>query len=607
MKFDKWKKKKSKVKEKLQSIAGDLIKVSAEREVSKGFAFSKDDESQIIFENEFVYTETPDQIRATKLIKDEMEKEKPMDMLLCGDVGYGKTEVAFRAIFKAVNDGKQVAYLCPTTILSNQQYESAKERFASFPINIDIINRFTPKERQSKIIENLSVGKIDVLFGTHRILSDDINFKDLGLLIVDEEQRFGVTHKEKIKKYKTSVDVLTLSATPIPRTLQMSLTGIRSLALIETPPKERYPIQTYVLEESNLVIRDAIYKELSRNGQVFILFNNIDKIQDKMLEIKKLVPEASIDYAHGKMTKDALETKMNNFVNKKFNVLICTTIIETGIDIPNVNTLIILDSDRFGLSQLYQIRGRIGRSNRIGYAYLMYSKHKFLNDIAIKRLDTIKEFTELGSGFKIAMRDLSIRGAGDILGREQSGFIDTVGIDLYLKMLNNAIKKAKGEEVDDEENINSDKPLISVSTHIDDNYVMDTELKLLIHKKINEVSSYNSFCSVKEELEDRFGKLSDDMIIYMYEEWFEKMAKNMGIVSIIDNEKEVDMALPENISSMIKGDDLFVNAYRINHNFKLNYKNKEIHILLEKNNLSQHYLMYLIGILIKINEMIKEQ
>ena len=605
---DNWKKKKGKVREKLESIAGDLIKVSAQREVSKGYAFSPDDENQTIFESEFVYTETPDQVKAVSLIKAEMENEKPMDMLLCGDVGYGKTEVAFRAMFKAINDGKQVAYLCPTTILSNQQYESAKQRFASFPVNIGLVNRFIPKSVQDKVIDEVKNGKIDILFGTHRLLSDDIVFKDLGLLIVDEEQRFGVTHKEKIKKLKANIDVLTLSATPIPRTLQMSLTGIRSLALIETPPKERYPIQTYVLEESNLVIKDAIYKELSRNGQVFILFNSVEKIQNKVIEIKKLVPEANIDYAHGRMTKDQLENKMNDFINGKFNVLVCTTIIETGIDIPNVNTLIILDADRFGLSQLYQIRGRIGRSNKIGYAYLMYSKHKFLNDIAIKRLDTIKEFTELGSGFKIAMRDLSIRGAGDILGREQSGFIDSVGIDLYLNMLNDAIRKAKGEEVEQEDvDRNNNKPLISVSTHIDDNYVMDSELKILIHKKINLVNSYSKFCEVKEELEDRFGKLSQDMIIYMYEEWFSKMAKNLGIINVIDNDKLIDIELPKELSFKLKGDKLFTQSYNINHNFKLNYKHECIHVILEKNKLEQHYLMYLIALLIKINEMIREQ
>ncbi len=602
---DNWKKKKSKVREKLENIAGDLLKVSAEREVTKGFAFSKDDESQTIFESEFVYTETPDQIRATSLIKTEMEKDKPMDMLLCGDVGYGKTEVAFRAMFKAVNDGKQVAYLCPTTILSSQQYEAAKERFATFPINISLINRFVEKGKQEKILDDLSNGKIDIIFGTHRLLSEDIKYKDLGLLVVDEEQRFGVTHKEKIKKYKATVDVLTLSATPIPRTLQMSLTGIRSLALIETPPKERYPIQTYVLEESNLVIKDAIYKELSRNGQVFILYNSIEKIQEKVLEISRLVPEAKIDFAHGKMTRDQLENKMNNFINGKFNVLVCTTIIETGIDIPNVNTLIIIDADRFGLSQLYQIRGRIGRSNKIGYAYLMYSKHKFLNDSAIKRLDTIKEFTELGSGFKIAMRDLSIRGAGDILGREQSGFIDTVGIDLYLKLLNQAIRKSKGEEIPEEsDDDKNEKPLISVSTHIDDKYVDETELKILIHKKINLVDSYDSFCSVKEELEDRFGKLKDDIIIYMYEEWFEKIAKSLTINEVVDNEKTVDVTLPKEISNRINGEKLFMDAYNISHYFRLNYRSGCIHIILDKAKLEKHYLMYLIGILLKIKKLI---
>lgn len=603
---DNWNKKKGKVREKLESIANDLLLVSAQREVMKGFAFSMDDENQELFDHEFVYTETPDQTRATQMIKEEMEKEKPMDMLLCGDVGYGKTEVAFRAMFKAVNDGKQVAYLCPTTILSNQQYDSAKERFKTFPVNIALINRFVDKSKQKEILEDLKTGKVDIIFGTHRLLSEDVVYKDLGLLVVDEEQRFGVTHKEKIKKIKANVDVLTLSATPIPRTLQMSMTGIRSLALIETPPKERYPIQTYVLEESDLVIKDAIYKEMSRNGQVFILFNNVEKIEDKVMQIKKLVPEAKVDFAHGRMTKEQLENKMNNFILGKFNVLVCTTIIETGIDIPNVNTLIIIDADRFGLSQLYQIRGRIGRSNKIGYAYLMYSKHKFLNDIAIKRLDTIKEFTELGSGFKIAMRDLSIRGAGDILGREQSGFIDTVGIDLYLKMLNNAIRKSKGELVEDidDSSKRNDKPLISVATHIKDNYVMDTELKIEIHKKINEVDSYDSFCKTKEELEDRFGKLDEDMLIYMYEEWFEKLAESFNIDKVIDDVNSVSVCLGRELSEKIKGDELFIESYNVSKNFRLNYKNGSIYLILDKNNLDKHYLIYLIEILLRIKGMI---
>ena len=604
---DNWKKKKGKVREKLESIAADLIKVSAERETTLGYAFSKDDENQAIFDSEFIYTETADQIKAINSIKSEMEKTKPMDMLLCGDVGYGKTEVAFRAIFKAVNDGKQVAYLCPTTILSNQQYESAKARFSTFPINIGLINRFVDKSKQDKILADLKEGKIDILFGTHRLLSSDVVFKDLGLLVVDEEQRFGVTHKEKIKQMKANVDVLTLSATPIPRTLQMSMTGIRSLALIETPPKERYPIQTYVLQESDLVIKDAIYKELSRGGQVFILYNSVERIEEKVRHIKNLVPNALIDFAHGQMSKDKLEKKMNDFILGEYDVLVCTTIIETGIDIPNANTLIIMDADRFGLSQLYQIRGRIGRSNKIGYAYLMYGKNKFLNDTAIKRLDTIKEFTELGSGFKIAMRDLSIRGAGDILGREQSGFIDTIGIDLYLKMLEEAIKKSKGEVVlENEEDVKkNDKPLISVSTHIDDNYVLDGELKIAIHKKINEVDSYDKFCSVKEELEDRFGKLNDELIIYMYEEWFEKLAKKLGIDTVVDGKNSVDIMLPRDISSKIDGEELFNESYTICRKFRFSYSGGCIHIILDKVNLDKHYLMYLIAILIKVKAMIE--
>ena len=604
---DKWQKKKGKVRERLESIAGDLIRVSAIRESTSGFAFAPDDESQLMFDNEFIYTETDDQIKAINHIKSEMEKSKPMDMLLCGDVGYGKTEVAFRAMFKAVNSGKQVAYLCPTTILSNQQYESAKERFATFPVNIALINRFVDKSKQNKIIEDLKDGKIDILFGTHRLLSDDISFKDLGLLVIDEEQRFGVTHKEKIKNMKENVDVLTLSATPIPRTLQMSMTGIRSLSLIETPPKERYPVQTYVMEESNMVIKDAIYKELSRDGQVFILYNNVTLIQEKLAELRRLVPEATFDFAHGQMSKDELERKMNSFIHGEYDVLLCTTIIETGIDIPNVNTLVIIDADRFGLSQLYQIRGRIGRSNKIGYAYLMYNSSKFLNDIAIKRLDTIKEFTELGSGFKIAMRDLSIRGAGDILGREQSGFIDSIGIDLYLKMLNEAINKSKGVNTnneDEEEAKKNNKPLISVPTYIDDKYVDNNELKIAIHKKINEVNSYDSFCKVKDELEDRFGKMNEDLINYMYEEWFEKLAKSLNIDTVIDGKNSVDILLPKEISSNLSGDKLFMESYNISRMFRFTYKNECIHVILDKVNLDRHYLIFLIAILIKIKELI---
>ncbi len=597
---DNWQKKKGKVKAKLESIADDLLKVSADRELKVGFAFKKDDENQKMFDSGFVYTETPDQIKAINDIKREMESSKPMDMLLCGDVGYGKTEVAFRAMFKVVDSGKQVAYLCPTTILSNQQYTSCIERFKDFPVRIELLNRFVDKSRQKKIIDDLEKGLVDIVFGTHRLLSNDVKYRDLGLLVVDEEQRFGVTHKEKIKQYKSTVDVLTLSATPIPRTLQMSMSGVRSLSLIETAPQERYPIQTYVLEENNLVIKDAIYKELSRNGQTFILYNNVNNIETKVNEFRSLVPEAKIDYAHGQMNKVTLENKMNNFINNMFNVLVCTTIIETGIDIPNVNTLIILDADRFGLSQLYQIRGRIGRSNKIGYAYLMYGKNKFLTDTAIKRLDVIRKFTELGSGFKIAMRDLSIRGAGDILGREQSGFIDSIGIELYLKMLNEAVRKSKGEKIIEEDTKKNDKPLIEVSTHISDSYISDVELKILIHKKINEVKDETTLNDIRDELSDRFGKISEEMEIYMYEEWFEKIAKSLGINKVVTMKNNIDIELPCELSSKIDGERLFNDAYSISKMFRFLYKDSSIHIILDTIKLEKHFLIYLIELLEKI-------
>ncbi len=599
---DDWKKKKARVKKRLMNIAADLIKVSAMREAKKGYAFSYDDDNQILFDHEFPYEETPDQLKAIEVIKKAMEKSTPMDMLLCGDVGYGKTEVAFRAMFKAVNDGKQVAYLCPTTILSNQQYKSALNRFANFPVRIALLNRFVDKSKQKEIIEELKQGKIDILFGTHRILSNDIEFKDLGLLVIDEEQRFGVTHKEKIKQYKSTVDVLTLSATPIPRTLQMSMTGVRSLALIETPPAQRLPIQTYVLPENDSVIKDAIYKELSRNGQAFILYNSVEKIIDKVDEIKRLVPEARIDYAHGRMTKTELENKMIDFINYKFDILVCTTIIETGIDIPNVNTLIVIDADHFGLAQLYQIRGRIGRSNKIGYAYLMYDKHKVLNDLAVKRLNTIKEFTELGSGFKIAMRDLSIRGAGDILGSEQSGFIDTIGIELYLKMLHDAVLELKGEKVVDVDNNDNGKPLLEISTHISDSYIDDEHLKIAVHKKINEIDSFEKLQEVKHELEDRFGKISDELEIYMMEEWFEKLAMEVGIINSKQTKTFIELELDNKINDKIDGEKLFMDAYEISKNFRFSYRDGNIYIILDIVNLDKHFLVYLIELLQKIKK-----
>ena len=600
---DEWKKRKTKIKGKIEEIAQNILKVSAEREALKGYAFSEDDENQTMFDSQFEFTETADQIKAIDQIKKEMQKVKPMDMLLCGDVGFGKTEVAFRAMFKAVNDGKQVAYLCPTTILSSQQYNNALKRFSKFPVNIALLNRFTPLKEERQILENLQNGKIDILFGTHRILSKDVVFKDIGLLVIDEEQRFGVKHKETIKQYKSNIDVLTLSATPIPRTLQMSMTGIRGLALIETPPSQRFPIQTYVLAENKNVIKDAIYKELSRNGQTFLLYNKVKNIEEQANEIRKLVPEARVQFAHGQMTKNQLEDIMVDFINYKYDVLICTTIIETGIDIPNVNTLIIIDADRFGLAQLYQIRGRIGRSNKIGYAYLMYDDKKVLNELAIKRLNTIKEFTELGSGFKIAMRDLSIRGAGDILGSEQSGFIDTIGIELYLKLLNEVVMELKGNKLEETEEKVESNYLIDIDTHISNNYVSDDSLKIEIHKKINEIDSFSKMEQIKDELENRFGKISESMHIYMYEEWFEKIAQSLKIKNIRQIKNKITVELPTELTQKIDGEKLFVNIYKIHKNFKLSYKDNKIFVNFDISNLDKHFLIYLIEML----EMLKKE
>ena len=600
---DEWKKRKTKIKGKIEEIAQNILKVSAEREALKGYAFSEDDENQTMFDSQFEFTETADQIKAIDQIKKEMQKVKPMDMLLCGDVGFGKTEVAFRAMFKAVNDGKQVAYLCPTTILSSQQYNNALKRFSKFPVNIALLNRFTPLKEERQILENLQNGKIDILFGTHRILSKDVVFKDIGLLVIDEEQRFGVKHKETIKQYKSNIDVLTLSATPIPRTLQMSMTGIRGLALIETPPSQRFPIQTYVLAENKNVIKDAIYKELSRNGQTFLLYNKVKNIEEQANEIRKLVPEARVQFAHGQMTKNQLEDIMVDFINYKYDVLICTTIIETGIDIPNVNTLIIIDADRFGLAQLYQIRGRIGRSNKIGYAYLMYDDKKVLNELAIKRLNTIKEFTELGSGFKIAMRDLSIRGAGDILGSEQSGFIDTIGIELYLKLLNEVVMELKGNKLEETEEKVESNYLIDIDTHISNNYVSDDSLKIEIHKKINEIDSFSKMEQIKDELENRFGKISESMHIYMYEEWFEKIAQSLKIKNIRQIKNKITIELPTELTQKIDGEKLFVNIYKIHKNFKLSYKDNKIFVNFDISNLDKHFLIYLIEML----EMLKKE
>lgn len=591
-----WKKVKARVKNKIHDIADKLLRLYAEREMKKGFAFSPDGELQESFEEAFEYQETKDQLIAIEQIKHDMESSVPMDRLLCGDVGYGKTEVAFRAIFKAVMDSKQVLYLCPTTILSNQHYHNALNRLSSFPVRIALLNRFTTPKEKKRIIEGLKDGSIDVVIGTHRLLSNDVQPKDLGLLVIDEEQRFGVTHKEKIKEYKSNVDVLTLTATPIPRTLQMSMVGIRSLSLIETPPVDRYPVQTYVIEENNQIIKDAIYKELSRNGQVFLLYNRVETIEKKAMDIHQLVPEAKIICTHGQLSKEELEDRMTAFINHEYDILLCTTIIETGIDIPNVNTLIVLNADCFGLSQLYQIRGRVGRSNKIAYAYLMYNQQKMLTETAVKRLSAIKDFTELGSGFSIATRDLSIRGAGDILGSEQAGFIDTVGIDLYLKLLNDEVEKLKGNPIKEEE-IQNEKPLLDVSTHISDTYTDDDNLKIEIHRKINEIDSYEKLQEVKEEIEDRFGKVNEEMLIYMYEEWFEKMAKYWQIEKIQKTRNSLELYFIPEMTMEIDGEQLFLDAFKITPMFRFKMTSSRLVVILDLIQLEKHYIYYLIDLL----------
>ena len=594
-----WQKTKSRIKTRVNDMADQLLKLYAEREARQGFAFSKDCDMSHDFEMDFPYELTVDQKRAISQIKEDMEKKTPMDRLLCGDVGFGKTEVAFVAAFKAILDSKQVLFLCPTTILSNQHYENALERFKNFPVNIGLLNRFTTPKETKRILDGLKDGTIDMVIGTHRLLSDDIKLKDLGLLIIDEEQRFGVAHKEKIKQYKTNVDVLTLTATPIPRTLQMSLTGLRGLSLINTPPVNRYPVQTYVVEENKPILRDAIYKELSRGGQVYILYNKVQSIEEFSNRISNLCPDAKIAIAHGQMNKERLENTIIDFINKEFDILICTTIIETGIDIPNVNTLIIIDADRFGLSQLYQIRGRVGRSDKFAYAYLMYQPFKSLTESATKRLNVIKEFTELGSGFSIATRDLSIRGAGDILGSEQAGFIDSVGIDLYLRMLNEEIDRRNNKFVEEEEDENS-KPLIEVTTHISDDYVDEDDLKIEIHKKINSIEDLDSFNKIKNELEDRFGKLDEDIIVYMYEEWFEKLAKKVNLTKVHQNKNSIELVFNSDSVKNLDTEQLFMDAFHISKMFRFISKGSNLVIVLDIIKLDKHPIYYHVELLSKI-------
>lgn len=511
-----FKKAKQKVKNQVEDIADDLIKLYSERSQLKGFAFSADDDDQDAFDDAFPYVETDDQLRSIEEIKRDMQASQPMDRLLVGDVGFGKTEVAMRATFKAVNDHKQVVILVPTTVLAQQHYTNFKERFQNFAVNIDVLSRFRSKKEQTATLEKLKNGQVDILIGTHRVLSKDVVFADLGLMIIDEEQRFGVKHKETLKELKKQVDVLTLTATPIPRTLHMSMLGIRDLSVIETPPTNRYPVQTYVLEKNDSVIRDAVLREMERGGQVYYLYNKVDTIVQKVSELQELIPEASIGYVHGRMSEVQLENTLLDFIEGQYDILVTTTIIETGVDIPNANTLFIENADHMGLSTLYQLRGRVGRSNRIAYAYLMYRPEKSISEVSEKRLEAIKGFTELGSGFKIAMRDLSIRGAGNLLGKSQSGFIDSVGFELYSQLLEEAIAKRNGNANANTRTKGNAELILQIDAYLPDTYISDQRHKIEIYKKIRQIDNRVNYEELQEELIDRFGEYPD-VVAYLLE------------------------------------------------------------------------------------------
>lgn len=554
-----WQKAKSKVKKSINEIAEDLVKLYAARAAVKGYKYSKDTEWQMQFEDEFPFQETPDQLSSIEEIKKDMESDKPMDRLLCGDVGYGKTEVALRAAFKAVMEGKQVAFLVPTTILAEQHYKNMIKRFSDFPIKIDMVSRFRTTKEQKSTLQSVKEGNVDILVGTHRLVSKDIVFKDLGLLIVDEEQRFGVAQKEKIKNLKKNVDVLTLSATPIPRTLHMSLTGVRDISVIETPPEERYPIQTYVVEQNDQLIRDAIMREIGRGGQVYFVYNRVEDIEKIANYIKNLVPESRVGVAHGQMTERQLEKEMLDFMTNEYNVLVCTTIIETGIDIQNVNTIIIYNADKMGLSQLYQLRGRVGRSNRIAYAYLLYTKDKVLTEVAEKRLKALKDFTELGSGFKIAMRDLEIRGAGNMMGSAQHGHMAAIGYDLYCRMLEDTVKLIKGDI--DKEPIETMVDL-KVDAYIPSSYIEDEMQKIEVYKKIAAIESIDEYMDIKEELEDRYSDIPDPVYNLMDIAYIKSRAKLLSIEEIKESGNDVSFRFQAGDSDYEKIFKIIIEKYK---------------------------------------------
>lgn len=534
-----WKRSKEKARKAVDAIAEDLLELYAKRSKVKGHTFAADSPWQQEFEESFLYEETPSQLRAAEEIKADMESSKPMDRLLCGDVGYGKTEVALRAAFKAVMDGKQVAFLAPTTILVQQHYQTMMDRFLSYPMRIEFLSRFKSAEKQKAVVKQIRQGSVDIVVGTHRLLSKDIQFKDLGLLIVDEEQRFGVKDKEKMKKIKENVDVLTLSATPIPRTLQLSLTGIRDMSLLEEPPEERYPTISYVMETDPVVLRDAIRRELDRNGQVYVVHNRVHDIHFAYERLRALVPEARIVVAHGQMSIRELENVMEQFVSGEADILLATTIIETGMDIANVNTLIVEQADRMGLSQLYQLKGRIGRSDRQSYAYFTYDRSKVLSEISEKRLKAIRDFTEFGSGYKIAMRDLELRGAGNLLGESQSGHIESIGYELYVRMLEEAVSRAKGEaKTVHAGDINVD---VKVSAFIPDEYVPQSSDKIMMYRQIASIENEEEYSKIVEELLDRFGDPPESVENLLDIALIKRWASDLGFSRIKETKEAIEL------------------------------------------------------------------
>ena len=589
----KWSQAKEKVRRKLQDISQGLIKLYANRSASVGFSFLPDNSDQVMFEADFGYELTPDQKKAVIEIKREMESNRVMDRLVCGDVGYGKTEIALRAAFKAVQSGKQVAILAPTTILSRQHYHTFKNRMDRFGVRVDLLNRLQKPKQISDTKKGLLTGEVDVVIGTHKLLGKDIKYKDLGLLIIDEEQRFGVAQKEKIKELKLNVDAITLSATPIPRTLQMSMMGIKTLSMLETPPKNRYPVQTYVLERNDMIIKDAIEREMTRHGQIFYMYNFKETIYDVAHHLQALAPDCRICVGHGGMEKEELEEIITDFIDKKYDMLVCTTIIETGIDIPDANTLIIHDSNRLGLSQLYQLRGRVGRSDKIAYAYLMYEPKYVLTEQALKRLDTIKEFNELGSGFKIAMRDLAIRGAGDILGDEQSGFIETVGLETYLHILDEELKRAKNPYQKTPDSKDPSLTKAYANRYIPSDYINNEDVKIEIHKRIAKINRLDALHDLQLELLDRFGTYDKELDIYMHEMLLNKLCDALQIKKILDTKSQMVLFMSQAMSEKMDGNKMFEFANKLSKDIVLNYYNKQIEIIMNKVGQSNDYIIVL--------------